>query len=359
MTEGRACGGEFGNSAVGKFAIIHYMEVRQHMEINRRNFLGAGALAVAAGLAANKASGAGEHNFVRGRKFVAACPPVKESIPRTPGPYRVMMIGGHPDDADIICGCTAAKLIAKGCRVRFGAACNGDIGHHIHDKPTTAAIRRRETLEAAKVWGLDGYDIYGFGDARCPNTIEAREMVAAHILDFEPDIIMTHRDCDYHVDHRAIGTLVKDCGYMLGCPHWIEGHKALRRRPLILLMSDIFTVPRVMRPDILVEADPYIEKWCDALSCQVSQFFEWLAWDKGIEDEVRAIGDLKTNIAGRNAYLRKYWARRKANDAARFSAAWRQQYPSTPLPKYIESYEVSEYGRAPIEEDFRLLMEDA
>lgn len=50
---------------------------------------------------------------------MAACPPVKASIPRTPGPYRIMVIGGHPDDADIICGCTAAKLIAKGCRVQF------------------------------------------------------------------------------------------------------------------------------------------------------------------------------------------------------------------------------------------------
>ena len=305
-----------------------------------------------------KSYAAGELNKVRGQTYVAACPPVKASIPRTPGPYRVMVIGGHPDDADIICGCTAAKLIKKGCRVRFVAACNGDLGHHIHDRKTIAAIRRQETLNAAKVWGLDGYDIYGYGDARCPNTIEARERVAAEIQDFEPDIIMTHRDCDYHVDHRAIGTLVKDCGYMLGCPHWIPGHKALRRRPLILLMSDVFTVPRVMRPDILVDADPYIDKWCDALDCQVSQFYEWLAWDKGIEDEVAAIGDRKANVAGRNAYLMKYWANRKVNDAKRFADAWQEQYPGKPVPKMVETYEISEYGRPPIEEDFELLMGD-
>ena len=323
-----------------------------------------GRLVVAAvGLAAviacaGKSFAAGELNKVRGRTYVAACPPVKASIPRTPGPMRVMVIGGHPDDADIICGCTAAKLIAKGCRVRFVAACNGDLGHHVHDRKTIAAIRRQETLNAAKVWGLDGYDIYGYGDARCPNTIEARERVAAEIQDFEPDIIMTHRDCDYHVDHRAIGTLVKDCGYMLGCPHWIPGHKALRRRPLILLMSDVFTVPRVMRPDILVDADPYIGKWCDALNCQVSQFYEWLAWDKGIEDEVAAIGDRKVNIAGRNAYLMKYWANRKVNDAKRFADAWREQYPGKPVPKMVESYEISEYGRPPVAEDFELLMGD-
>ena len=57
---------------------------------------------------------AGEVNAIRGKTYVAACPPVTEKIPRTPGPQRVMIIGAHPDDADIQCGCTAAKLIAKG-----------------------------------------------------------------------------------------------------------------------------------------------------------------------------------------------------------------------------------------------------
>ena len=325
------------------------------MAHTRRGFVTALCSVASTGILA-KVEAAGENNLVRGRTYVAACPPVKASIPRTPGPYRIMVIGGHPDDADIICGCTAAKLVKKGCRVKFVAACNGDLGHHRHDRETVAAIRRRETLDAAKVLGLDSYDIYGFGDARCPNTIEAREMVARKIQEFEPDIIMTHRDCDYHVDHRAIGTLVKDCGYMLGCPHWIEGSKPLRRRPLILLMSDVFTVPRVMRPDILVDADPYLGIWADALDCQVSQFYEWLAWDKGVEDEVRAIGDRKANVEGRNAYLMKYWGNRKTNDAKRFASAWREQYPGKPVPRAIESFEVSEYGRPPIEEDFDLLM---
>ena len=325
------------------------------MAVNRRAFLVRLGLFSFAGMAC-KSEAARELNKVRGRTFVAACPPVIESIPRTPGPQRVMVIGAHPDDADIVCGCTAAKLVAKGARVKFVAVCNGNIGHHIYSREKTAAVRRQETLNAAKVFGLDSYDIYGYGDARVPNDFEARELVARKIQEFEPDIIITHRDCDYHVDHRTVGTLVKDCGYMLGCPHWIEGSKPLRRRPLILLMRDNFTVPRVLRPDILVDADPYIGKWCDALDCQVSQFYEWLAWDKGVENEVKAIGDRKVNIAGRNAYLIKYWGVRKSYDANRFAAAWREQYPGCAVPKMVEAYEISEYGRPPIKEDFDLLM---
>ena len=327
------------------------------MNINRRNFLTAAVGAVAAAGLAKSARGESVESF-HGKTYVAACPPVKESIPRTPGPQRVMVIGAHPDDADIICGCTAAKLIAKGARVKFVAVCNGNIGHHVYDRAKTAAVRRQETLNAAKVWGLDSYDIYGYEDAGVPYDIPARELIARRIQEFEPDIIITHRDCDYHVDHRTVGMHVKDCGYMLGCPHWIEGSKALRRRPLILLMNDFFTVPRTLRPDIVVNCDPYIEKWCDALNCQVSQFYEWLAWDKGVEDEVAAIGDRSKNIAGRNAYLKKYWAASKEKNAVRFADAWREQYPGKPVPKRLEAYEISEYGRPPIEEDFELLMGD-
>ena len=326
------------------------------MKLNRRNFLAMAGIVAVAGIVGASAEAAGELNKVRGKSYVAACPPVKASIPRTSGPQRVMIIGAHPDDADIQCGCTAAKLIAKGARVKFVAVCNGNIGHHKLSRKETAATRRQETLDAAKVWGLDSYDIYGYEDAGVPYDIQTREVIARKIQEFEPDIIITHRDCDYHVDHRTVGMHVKDCGYMLGCPHWIEGSKALRRRPLILLMNDFFTVPRTLRPDIVVNCDPYIGKWCDALNCQVSQFYEWLAWDKGIEDEVAAIGDRSKNTAGRNAYLKKYWAASKEKNAVRFADAWREQYPGKPVPKYMEAYEVSEYGRAPTQEDFDLLL---
>ena len=328
------------------------------MKLDRRNLLAVAGIVVVAGIVGASAEAAGEISTIKGCSYVAACPPVKASIPRTPGPQRVMVIGAHPDDADIQCGCTAAKLIAKGARVKFVAVCNGSVGHHKLSRKETAATRRQETLNAARVWGLDSYDIYGYEDAGVPYDIPTREVIARRIQEFEPDIIITHRDCDYHVDHRTVGMHVKDCGYMLGCPHWIEGSKALRRRPLILLMNDFFTVPRTLRPDIVVNCDPYIGKWCDALNCQVSQFYEWLAWDKGIEDEVAAIGDRTKNIAGRNAYLKKYWAASKEKNAVRFADAWREQYPGKLVPKMLEAYEISEYGRPPIEEDFELLMGD-
>ena len=69
------------------------------MDFNRRSFLGAAAVAAAAGLSA-QAQDAGKGTVVGKRRFVAACPNATGTIARTPGPIRVMMIGAHPDDTE-------------------------------------------------------------------------------------------------------------------------------------------------------------------------------------------------------------------------------------------------------------------
>ena len=53
----------------------------------------------------------------------------------------------------------------------------------------------------------------------------------------------------------------------------------------------------------MLDVEPYLDKWCDALDAQVSQFYDWLPWDKGTESEVAALGD-RTDIAKRNAYIK-------------------------------------------------------
>ena len=85
------------------------------MEVNRRSFLGGGMIAAAAGLVPGAASAAEAKG--RRRQFVAACPPSsREYEGRRPGPTRVMIIGAHPDDADITCGGTASSSSSAASR---------------------------------------------------------------------------------------------------------------------------------------------------------------------------------------------------------------------------------------------------
>ena len=44
--------------------------------------------------------------------------------------------------------------------------------------------------------------------------------------------------------------------------------------------------------------------------------------------------------------------------ASCLSGAWREQYPGKPVTKMLETYEIGEYGRSLVEEDFELLIGD-
>ena len=69
-----------------------------------------------------------------------------------------MVIGVHPDDADIICGGTTVQLVERGFKVKFVSITDGRMGHHRLSPDETARTRRVETAEAAKRFGFDGYD---------------------------------------------------------------------------------------------------------------------------------------------------------------------------------------------------------
>ena len=101
------------------------------MDMNRRGFIGAGAV-LAAGIAAGSRQAQAEGRAKRA--FVAACPPSsREYASRRPGPTRVMMIGAHPDDTDITCGGLTVKLISRGFQVRFASVTDGRMGHQNKD----------------------------------------------------------------------------------------------------------------------------------------------------------------------------------------------------------------------------------
>ena len=62
-----------------------------------------------------------------------------------------------------------------------------------------------------------------------------------------------------------------------------------------------------------------------------------------------------TPLSGRRLAFRAHGGRGRY-DAERFADAWRERYPDRPVPTDTETFEVSEYGRAPTEEDLNLLL---
>lgn len=126
-----------------------------------------------------------------------------------------LMIGAHPDDMDTLAGGLAMKLIDRGHRAVFLSITNGNAGHMSMDKDALRLCRLKEMADAGAVLGLQ-YDTLDLDDGYLTADIPTREKLMRYIRALRPDVIITHRSCDYHPDHRACGQLVMDCSYLVG-----------------------------------------------------------------------------------------------------------------------------------------------
>ena len=189
-----------------------------------------------------------------------------------------LMIGAHPDDMDLNCGGTAIRLQKLGHRVIFLSMTNGNAGHMTMTPEELRSTRMQEMKVAAQRFGGIRYETMDINDGYLTADIENRDRLIRYIRKEKPDVIITHRSCDYHPDHRACGQLVMDCSYLVGVPLICPDVPALRYHPVILLSEDEFTSPAPFRPDLAVACDEVIEQKIHAVMAHHSQFMEWLAY---------------------------------------------------------------------------------
>jgi len=261
-----------------------------------------------------------------------------------PAELRVMIIGAHPDDPDLTGGGIAIKYVKAGATVKLVALSNGDKGHMSMTSEALAARRAEEARRSGEILGVGEYRVLGHRDCELEVTLEARREVTRLIRSFAPHVIFTHRTCDYHADHRAVGTLVMDAAYLLGVPLWCPETPIPAVKPAIYFLRDDFRHPAEMRPDVVVDVDAEMDRLLTALCSHESQFFEWMVFDMQIQEPVPA------GLEARKAFIEKYWiASRKRFDADRFRARLEEVYGAErgARVRYAEAYELSEYGYQP------------
>ena len=263
-------------------------------------------------------------------------------------PLRLLIIGAHPDDAEARCGGLMTIYRQAGHVVKWISVTNGDAGHHLISGPELVEIRNKESANAAAVIGAK-YEIWDAHDCQLEPTLEMRWQVIAAIRDFKPDLVITHRCCDYHPDHRAVAQLVQDASFSVTVPAIVADTPALSKDPVVAYMADTFTRPTPLRADIVMNVDAHCDTIIKMFSCHVSQAFEWLPFNQGIADTVPA-GDEE-----RKEWMLKYFMPRLY---AKVANAFRNDLITTfggeigKSVKYAEVYEISEYA-CPLDEEDR------
>jgi LmbE family N-acetylglucosaminyl deacetylase len=258
-------------------------------------------------------------------------------------PLRILVIGAHPDDADIKAGGTSAKWCDLGHVVRLVSLTNGQAGHQTMFGPQLARRRRAEATAAAAVIGAT-YEVLNNPDGQLDDRLEYRHEVISLIRSFRPDLIITHRSTDYHPDHRAAGLLVQDAAYLLTVPAICPDVAHLPSCPLILYFSDAFTKPNRFDAHVVVDIGDEFDRVVAMLHAHQSQFYEWLPYNAGYLDQVPP--DDSTRLQWLGERLRQ----RIEPLADRYRDVVVRTYGSErgALVRTIEAFEVSEHG-APLD----------
>src|ERR1044071_8248542 len=275
----------------------------------------------------------------------------RAAVPPEDGKLRIICFGAHPDDCELRAAGVAAKWAALGHHVKFVSVTNGDIGHWAMAGGPLAQRRTAEVNKSAKILGIES-QVLDFHDGELLPTLENRRTITRLIREWKADIVMSHRPNDYHPDHRNVGVLVQDAGYMVTVPFFCPDTPYLERNPVFMFYEDGFQKPNPFKPDVVVSIDDFIEKKLDCCDALESQFFEG-----GANGYPALIPSDESGRKSRAARVRQGFEGRFAGTANAFRAKLRELYgrDAGDKVKHAEAFEACEYGRRPSTEELKKL----
>ncbi|HZH72516.1 MAG TPA: PIG-L family deacetylase [Mariniphaga sp.] len=259
----------------------------------------------------------------------------------------IIVIGAHPDDADIRAGGTAIKYAKAGHNVLFVSLTNGDAGHHEKGGGALARIRRAEATEAGRRFGVE-YIVLDNHDGELMPTLDNRLEVIRLIRKWNADIVMGPRPNDYHPDHRNAAILVQDAAYMVIVPNVASDVPPLEKNPVFLYVEDRFQKPYPFEPDIAVDVTSEFDQKIYAMAAHESQMFEWLPWTGQRLDQVP-----KTEKE-RLKWLAEWRKPAISGDVKKSLAKWYGADKAANI-EVAEAFEICEYGRRPSDEEIKKL----
>lgn len=162
----------------------------------------------------------------------------------------ILALGAHPDDLELGCGATLAKLAESGVQVRAVVFSQGRIGaSDSHD-------RASETRSALASLGVRDVHVHDFPDTRLHERLnDLIDAIEVHMREMRPDRVYTMFKDDRHQDHRAV---------------YHASAVACRRAPQILAYETPSSYPNFV-PTVFERVDEHIERKVDALKLHKSQ----------------------------------------------------------------------------------------
>jgi bacillithiol biosynthesis deacetylase BshB1 len=172
-----------------------------------------------------------------------------------------LAIGTHPDDVELCCGGTLARLVEQGHRVGILHLTRGERGTR-----GTAEERKREAELAANALGVEELHFLDCGDGALRHSEVEEDSLIAVLRALEPEILLAPPPSDRHPDHIRAHRLVADAAFYSGLARRGEG--APHRPGSVFSYMQHFA----FEPSFIVDVTATWQKKTAALRAYGSQF---------------------------------------------------------------------------------------
>lgn len=123
----------------------------------------------------------------------------------------VLAIGAHPDDIELSCSGTVAKLVKQGRTVGILDLTRGELGTR-----GSSTLRAREAAEAAKILGVKVRENLGLIDGNIEVNRKNILRVVTVLRAYKPGVLLIPYSSERHPDHEHAHQLAKEAWYFSG-----------------------------------------------------------------------------------------------------------------------------------------------
>lgn len=176
----------------------------------------------------------------------------------------VLAFAAHPDDTELNCGGTLARLVQQGLKVGVVDLTQGQMGTR-----GTPEDRLVEAGNAANILGLSVRENLGFKDTELINDRAHQIPIIEQVRAFKPHICLVGAPSDRHPDHGHATKLMLDAIFYSGLRKLESGNNQEAWRPAHILhyMQD-----RPFEPDFVFDISKTIDQKMASLQAFTTQF---------------------------------------------------------------------------------------
>ncbi len=181
----------------------------------------------------------------------------------------ILAIGAHPDDVELGCGGTVAKLISEGKTVAIVDLTQGELGTR-----GTNFTRAEEAANSAKILGISARENLKMKDGFLTNSEEHQMQIVKIIRKYRPEIVLANAIDDRHPDHAKAAKLVSDACFLSGLVKIETVSEGENQKPWRPKQIFHYIQWKNIAPDFVIDISNFMEKKIEACLAFKTQFYD-------------------------------------------------------------------------------------